>query len=184
MHDSQSVGRSSNNFSRGRGFNNFLRGRGRNFFGRGGGGSKPTCQLCGVYGHVVAHCYRRFDRTFLGPNVGNTVSEVSYPPDPSNISNSSSDSSFQTATASFVFPTDDTKMLSGLAANCNTESSFILSSNKDLSCNVPVSKSTVSSKSPLLVQLFLVIKYQALKQLPREKVQLATKLGIIRIWGL
>ncbi|XP_060669103.1 uncharacterized protein LOC125418707 [Ziziphus jujuba] len=74
----------SNNFSRGRGFNNFLRGRRRNFFGRGGGRSKPTCQLCGVYGHVVAQCYRRFDSTFLGPNVGNTVSEVLHPPTPSN----------------------------------------------------------------------------------------------------
>ncbi|XP_060668738.1 uncharacterized protein LOC132799973 [Ziziphus jujuba] len=67
---------------------------------------------------------------------------------PSNIFNSSSDSSFQTTTTSFVFPTHDTKMLSDLAANCNTESSLILSSNKDLSCNVRVSKSIVSSTFP------------------------------------
>ncbi|KAH7515584.1 hypothetical protein FEM48_Zijuj10G0042100 [Ziziphus jujuba var. spinosa] len=246
--------------------------RRRNFFGRGGGRSKPTCQLCGVYGHVVAQCYRRFDSTFLGPNVGNTVSEVLHPPTPSNFIGQSfashplyslsapnfpskyldnqatltsafsspssfirsqtgtpyyasqtpfpllashyplhsrptppllqfgtllqvatttssyapsvgppsrpvsssllaqshmvhstttttapqnsfpvvvvSDkfaghySSFQTTIASFIFPINDTKMLSNLAANCNIESSLILSLNKDLSCNVPVSKST------------------------------------------
>lgn len=43
----------------------FNRGRGMDFFGRGFGRSKrPTCQLCGIYGHVVANCSLRFDTIF------------------------------------------------------------------------------------------------------------------------
>uniref|UniRef100_A0A803QD97 Retrovirus-related Pol polyprotein from transposon TNT 1-94-like beta-barrel domain-containing protein n=1 Tax=Cannabis sativa TaxID=3483 RepID=A0A803QD97_CANSA len=56
-------GGSSSN-SRGR-FN----GRGRS----GRGGPKPTCQVCGRYGHSAAYCYNRFDETFMGTTPpGNT----------------------------------------------------------------------------------------------------------------
>lgn len=45
----------------------FSRGRDQSYNGRGfGRASKPTCQLCGVYGHVVANCFHRFDTNYYG----------------------------------------------------------------------------------------------------------------------
>lgn len=58
----------SGNF-RGRGGTN----RGRsNFRGRGGrsNGSRPTCQVCGKYGHSAAVCYNRFDENYMGSAPG------------------------------------------------------------------------------------------------------------------
>lgn len=42
-----------------------------NGFGRGQGrgrryGSRPQCQLCGKFGHLVHNWYKRFDTTFIG----------------------------------------------------------------------------------------------------------------------
>lgn len=49
----------------GRGSSTFSRPKGRGFFGRfNNRGSRPTCQLCGIYGHV-ANCYYIFDSTFM-----------------------------------------------------------------------------------------------------------------------
>lgn len=68
--------------SRGRGYyNNRGGGRGRNTggssnystCGRGfhqqfSGGNRPTCQICGKYGHTAASCYSRFDQEFQTPD--------------------------------------------------------------------------------------------------------------------
>ena len=45
----------------------FNRGR-SGYRGRGGrsGGSKPTCQVCGEYGHSAAYCYNRYDENYMG----------------------------------------------------------------------------------------------------------------------
>ncbi|KAK0600457.1 hypothetical protein LWI29_015218 [Acer saccharum] len=47
--------------------NNFRGGRGRSR-GRGGRGnnSKPTCQVCGRFGHTAAVCYYRYDNQYMG----------------------------------------------------------------------------------------------------------------------
>uniref|UniRef100_A0A803PHM7 Retrovirus-related Pol polyprotein from transposon TNT 1-94-like beta-barrel domain-containing protein n=1 Tax=Cannabis sativa TaxID=3483 RepID=A0A803PHM7_CANSA len=62
-----------NNRGRGGTNNNGNRGRfgGR---GRGGrGGPKPTCQVCGRYGHSAAYCYNRYAESFMGTTpLGNT----------------------------------------------------------------------------------------------------------------
>uniref|UniRef100_A0A803PQB9 Reverse transcriptase Ty1/copia-type domain-containing protein n=1 Tax=Cannabis sativa TaxID=3483 RepID=A0A803PQB9_CANSA len=52
------------------------RGPGR-FRGRGGGrsnNSKPTCQVCGRYGHSAAYCYNRYDENYMGldPSAGSS----------------------------------------------------------------------------------------------------------------
>jgi len=31
-------------------------------------GNRPTCQLCGKYGHTVIDCWHRFDETFVASN--------------------------------------------------------------------------------------------------------------------
>lgn len=36
-------------------------------------GSKPTCQLCGKFGHAVTSCWYRFDESFVPPPVNNTT---------------------------------------------------------------------------------------------------------------
>ncbi|KAM6545892.1 hypothetical protein CsatB_026628 [Cannabis sativa] len=58
--------------TRGRGNNNgggrhFNRGNGGRSRGRGrANNSKPTCQVCGKYGHSAAVCYNRFDDSYMG----------------------------------------------------------------------------------------------------------------------
>lgn len=58
-------GRGSNSYStRGRGFQQQFSGPGANSDGR------PTCQICGRYGHSAVKCYNRFDQDYQSP--GNT----------------------------------------------------------------------------------------------------------------
>uniref|UniRef100_A0A803PL25 Uncharacterized protein n=1 Tax=Cannabis sativa TaxID=3483 RepID=A0A803PL25_CANSA len=40
--------------------------RGRGCGGRSSGNSKPTCQICGRYGHSVAYCYNRYEEAYMG----------------------------------------------------------------------------------------------------------------------
>ena len=58
-------GRHSNNPQSGRPSSGQRTYRGR---GRGRGpptnGSRPTCQICGKFGHVALHCYQRFDNSY------------------------------------------------------------------------------------------------------------------------
>lgn len=60
--------------NRGRG--GYNRGRSSNR-GRGGrsNGPKPTCQVCGKYGHSAAHCYNRYDEAYMGSVPGASNSE-------------------------------------------------------------------------------------------------------------
>ncbi|KAK9100205.1 hypothetical protein Scep_023635 [Stephania cephalantha] len=52
------------------GYNNGSRGRGGKNKGRGGfrfnNNNKPTCQICGKFGHSVAVCYFRTDMKYMG----------------------------------------------------------------------------------------------------------------------
>lgn len=41
------------------------RGRGRTHYGKGGN-NRPTCQICGKYGHSASTCYWRFNEEFSG----------------------------------------------------------------------------------------------------------------------
>uniref|UniRef100_A0A803NLS5 Integrase catalytic domain-containing protein n=1 Tax=Cannabis sativa TaxID=3483 RepID=A0A803NLS5_CANSA len=78
------TGSNPSNFGNGRGNrggNTLNRGnRGKPF--RGGrscgrsNGPKPTCQVCGRYGHSAAHCYNHYDETYMGtaPTGGNNTS--------------------------------------------------------------------------------------------------------------
>lgn len=50
-------------------------GRGHSSFG-----NKPTCQLCGKYGHVVVDCWHRFDEHFTHTQAYAKASEFSYAP--------------------------------------------------------------------------------------------------------
>lgn len=66
---------------RGRGFNAYsTRGRGfqQQFSGSGSNsGTRPTCQICGRYGHSAAKCYNRFDQEYLSPeNVHTTLTTM------------------------------------------------------------------------------------------------------------
>lgn len=63
---------------RGRGGGN--PGRGGSFGrGRNDGKPKPTCQLCGKIGHIVAKCWKRFDPSFTGEEKNaNTAAVNSY----------------------------------------------------------------------------------------------------------
>ncbi|KAI9162483.1 hypothetical protein LWI28_027854 [Acer negundo] len=57
------------NQSGGRGQNTGRSRRGGRFCGRGGrnsNNSRPTCQVCGKYGHSAAHCYNRYDESYTG----------------------------------------------------------------------------------------------------------------------
>ncbi|KAL0711963.1 hypothetical protein Bca4012_018941 [Brassica carinata] len=57
-------------YNRGRGSNTYsTRGQGfsQQFAGGSGSGTRPTCQICGRYGHSVARCYNRFDQDFASP---------------------------------------------------------------------------------------------------------------------
>uniref|UniRef100_A0A803PAZ1 Retrovirus-related Pol polyprotein from transposon TNT 1-94-like beta-barrel domain-containing protein n=1 Tax=Cannabis sativa TaxID=3483 RepID=A0A803PAZ1_CANSA len=83
-------GRGNSNFSN----NNFGRGsrgnpnRGGNSSGNSGRGrgrgrnTKPTCQVCGRYGHSAAYCYNRYDETFMGftPNNNNNHGQEKQDP--------------------------------------------------------------------------------------------------------
>lgn len=57
-------GRGASSYGRSRGGNPNQRGRGRNNYGNNG--SKPTCQVCGKYGHSAAICYNRYDESYTG----------------------------------------------------------------------------------------------------------------------
>lgn len=62
----QHNGGRGSNFNSGRGgYSSRSRGRGR------GANSRPTCQVCGKYGHSAAICYNRFDESYMGsdPNL-------------------------------------------------------------------------------------------------------------------
>lgn len=66
-------GRGGGGGGRGQGGNNGGRGGGFRR-GPGDGKPKPTCQLCGKIGHVVAKCWKRFDPSFTGEEkVANTA---------------------------------------------------------------------------------------------------------------
>ncbi|XP_062073110.1 cold shock domain-containing protein 4-like [Humulus lupulus] len=60
---------SGNRFTGIRGGPNGGRSRGR---GRTGGGSRPTCQICGKYGHSAAVCYSRYEESHMGGDSGGT----------------------------------------------------------------------------------------------------------------
>ena len=56
-------GRGSGSYStRGRGFQQQFSGNSSS-----GSNSRPTCQICGKYGHSVARCYNRFDQNYQVP---------------------------------------------------------------------------------------------------------------------
>ncbi|MDV3183806.1 MAG: hypothetical protein Q8847_02445 [Sweet potato little leaf phytoplasma] len=61
----QSFSRNNNSSNRGG------RGRGRNNFQRNN--SRPTCQLCGKYGHAAPACYLRFEESFNNPHAAATT---------------------------------------------------------------------------------------------------------------
>ncbi|KAK0605463.1 hypothetical protein LWI29_027163 [Acer saccharum] len=69
----QSGGRGQNT-GRSRGGGRF-RGRG----GRNGNNSRPTCQVCGKYGHSAAHCYNRYDESYMGASSNSNQNKQNQP---------------------------------------------------------------------------------------------------------
>ena len=60
-----SRGRRNKGGYRGRGMNTYsTRGRGFSQQFSGGSSTRPTCQICGRYGHSAARCYNRFDQDY------------------------------------------------------------------------------------------------------------------------
>ncbi|KAK9141071.1 hypothetical protein Scep_010752 [Stephania cephalantha] len=64
-----SHGNRTNGGFRGRGNGRF---RGRGGFKSSSSNSKPTCQICGKFGHSAAVCYYRADMKYMGTQTGNS----------------------------------------------------------------------------------------------------------------
>lgn len=74
-------GRGNNSYStRGRGFQQQFsgnRGRDNSSSGPGSNSTRPTCQICGKYGHSAARCYSRYDQDYTVPeNVHNAFTTM------------------------------------------------------------------------------------------------------------
>uniref|UniRef100_A0A2N9G3J2 CCHC-type domain-containing protein n=1 Tax=Fagus sylvatica TaxID=28930 RepID=A0A2N9G3J2_FAGSY len=57
--------------------NNRGRGRGRGSFTNG---SRPTCQVCGKYGHMALNCYHRFDNSYTSDSNMQALLATPQPP--------------------------------------------------------------------------------------------------------
>ncbi|XP_010495573.1 PREDICTED: uncharacterized protein LOC104772684 [Camelina sativa] len=67
--------RGKGNYSTGgRGFQQH--GSGQNSQNRGNGGTKPTCQICGKYGHSAFDCYNRYNESLTKPDLPNALAAM------------------------------------------------------------------------------------------------------------
>ena len=71
-HGFYSNGNSGRGNNRGNFGNNFANFSGPNFSRNG---SRPQCQVCNKYGHIVINCYHRFDHSFQ-PSVNNQLAAM------------------------------------------------------------------------------------------------------------
>ncbi|XP_010470482.1 PREDICTED: uncharacterized protein LOC104750390 [Camelina sativa] len=67
--------RGKGNYStRGRGFQNHS--SGQNSQNRENGGTKPTCHICGKYGHSAFDCYNRYNESLTKPDLPNALAAM------------------------------------------------------------------------------------------------------------